>query len=345
MVVFGHAGFGKSRLLEELAARAALDGGSVAVCRAVEAERDEPWMGLGALLRGGLIEFPGVAGGPPAAHASLGRLAGEWRERFAGESGGQDMPCSQAFAEILRVAADERPVLLVSDDAQWLDRETLLAFDALLRDLGSCPIMLAVAATAHPARVELESLATRVGREVPGSVVTLEPLDPAELTDLARWWLPRFTSEELERVVRRVAADSAGIPLLASELFRAVALGLDLHRLAAWPEPSRTLDHTLPADLPVSVVAAIRVAFRRLGAPAQAILAAAAALPEPVSAERLCRATGSSLEDVTPALDELEWHRWLVADSRGYSFVARIVRDTVARDMLTEGQRRRIRTL
>jgi hypothetical protein len=193
--------------------------------------------------------------------------------------------------------------------------------------------------------VELESLATRVGREVPGSVVTLEPLDPAELTDLARWWLPRFTSEELERVVRRVAADSAGIPLLASELFRAVALGLDLHRLAAWPEPSRTLDHTLPADLPVSVVAAIRVAFRRLGAPAQAILAAAAALPEPVSAERLCRATGSSMEDVTPALDELKWHRWLVADSRGYSFVARIVRDTVARDMLTEGQRRRIRTL
>ena len=42
------------------------------------------------------------------------------------------------------------------------------------------------------------------------------------------------------------------------------------------------------------------------------------------------------------ALDELEWHRWLVAEPRGYSFVARIVRQVVERDMLTPGQRRRV---
>jgi len=42
------------------------------------------------------------------------------------------------------------------------------------------------------------------------------------------------------------------------------------------------------------------------------------------------------------ALDELEWHRWLLAEPRGYSFVARIVRQVLERDMLTPGQRRRI---
>jgi hypothetical protein len=45
---------------------------------------------------------------------------------------------------------------------------------------------------------------------------------------------------------------------------------------------------------------------------------------------------------VHEALDELEWHRWLVAEPRGYGFVARIVRLVIERDMLTPGQRRRL---
>jgi hypothetical protein len=49
-----------------------------------------------------------------------------------------------------------------------------------------------------------------------------------------------------------------------------------------------------------------------------------------------------SSEENARALDELEWHRWLVAEPRGYSFVARLVRRVVERDMLTPGQRRRV---
>jgi hypothetical protein len=47
-------------------------------------------------------------------------------------------------------------------------------------------------------------------------------------------------------------------------------------------------------------------------------------------------------EETAIALDELEWHRWLVAEPRGYSFVARIVRRVVERDMVTAGQRHRV---
>jgi hypothetical protein len=46
---------------------------------------------------------------------------------------------------------------------------------------------------------------------------------------------------------------------------------------------------------------------------------------------------------VHDALDELEWARWVNADPRGYAFVARIVREVVASDMTTPGQRQRIR--
>jgi hypothetical protein len=55
------------------------------------------------------------------------------------------------------------------------------------------------------------------------------------------------------------------------------------------------------------------------------------------------RATSLARDDVIRALDELEWQRWLAADARGYTFVARIARSVVDRDMVTGGQRERIR--
>jgi hypothetical protein len=155
--------------------------------------------------------------------------------------------------------------------------------------------------------------------------------------------LPGFNDVEVERVVRRVATDSAGLPLLAVELLRAVALGLDLRRTpGAWPEPLKTLDQTLPGDLPETVVAAIRIGFRRLTPSAQRVLSAAAVLGERVPGELLARVTGLAAAELAPVLDELEWHRWLAFEARGYSFLARVTRQVIARDMLTPGQRQRV---
>ena len=106
---------------------------------------------------------------------------------------------------------------------------------------------------------------------------TLRRLDRAALRHLAERMLPGYDPISLDRVVRRVATDSAGLPLFAVELLRAVALGLDLGTIAGtWPEPLRTLDQSLPGDLPDAVVAAIRVAFRRLSPAAQRVLVSAA---------------------------------------------------------------------
>jgi hypothetical protein len=129
---------------------------------------------------------------------------------------------------------------------------------------------------------------------------------------------------------------------LAVEICHAMAQGLDLETTnGAWPHPLRTLDSTFPGDLPDTIVAAIRVSFRCLSKPAQQALAAAAVLGERVEASRIGRAAGLEGDVLHAALDELEWRRWLVAEPRGYAFVARIVRDVVARDMVTEGQRQR----
>jgi hypothetical protein len=155
--------------------------------------------------------------------------------------------------------------------------------------------------------------------------------------------LPGYEPVALDRVTRRVATDSAGMPLLAVELLRAVALGLDLGTISeAWPEPLRTLDQTLPGELPDAVVVAIRIGFRRLSPAAQRVLAAASVLGDLVPAAILGRAVGLGSNETALALDELEWHRWLVSEPRGYSFVARIVRRVVERDMVTPGQRQRL---
>ena len=94
--------------------------------------------------------------------------------------------------------------------------------------------------------------------------------------------------------------------------------------------------------VPDAIVGAIRVGFWRLSKVAQKVLSSASVIDNPSSAALLSRCAGVEGEDFFTALDELEWQRWLVADSRGYSFIAKIVKEVVARDMVTEGQKLRI---
>src|SRR3954470_13641769 len=121
--------------------------------------------------------------------------------------------------------------------AALLSPASLLALLGALRDLAESPLILLLSADLQPPRNELEELRTRLGRDFRGVVLRLSPLHSADLRGLARHMLPQFTEVEIERVVRRVATDSAGLPLLAVELLRAVALGLDLQGTpGAWPE-------------------------------------------------------------------------------------------------------------
>ena len=343
--VEGDAGTGRTRLAEEVIGRARLDGAAVATARAVPADQAEPWSGALGFARGGLLAAPGIAAAPAAALAAFASRLPDWADRFPAARTAAALPPGQAMADVLAAALEERPVLLALDDAQWCDRETLLALEAALRDLAGAPLFVLVTVATFAARDELDRLCGRIGRDVAGAAVRLAPLDQGAVRRLAAWAMPGWEASDLDRLARRVAADSAGLPLLAVELLHAVALGLDLQgdaAAAAWPAEHRTLDQTMPGDLPDSVTAAIRVGFRRLGKDAQALLAAAAVLGDRVSAVALGRGTGIGGERLPLALDELEWTRWLTVESRGYSFTAKVVRDVVARDMLTAGQRQRI---
>jgi len=336
VVIEGDAGMGKTRLAEELVARARLDDAVIAAVRAVEADGSDAWSGVLGLARGGLLDAPGVAAAPPSALAQLRGPAP------SGAPGGGGV--GRALSELLQAVADERPVVVFADDVHWLDRESLLALGAAARDLARVRALFLLTAAPQPARAELDELRVRIGRELAGAAVRLGSLASGAVRELARWALPSYGEVELDRVTRRVATDSAGIPLLAVELLHAVAAGLDLRETGgAWPEPLKTLDQTLPGELPDAIVAAVRVNFRRLSGEAQHVLVAAAVLGDRVRAETLGRVAGVAGDALAAALDELEWQRWLAADPRGYAFVARIVRDVIGRDMVVEGERQRIR--
>ena len=344
LVVEGDAGMGKTRMLDELLTRLRLDGTSVVAARAVEADRTEAWSGVLALARGGLLEASGVSAAPSAALAAFAEVLPEWQERFRGATPpGTPHPLGRAFADAVRAAVEEQPVAIAVDDAQWVDQDSALLLGAILRDLAAMPLTLVLAITPYPPRPELDELRVKIGRELGGDTVRLRVLDRAAIRHLAERMLPGYDPVAIDRVVRRVATDSAGLPLLAIELLRAVALGLDLGTIAGtWPEPFRTLDQSLPGHLPDAVVAAIRIGVRRLSPIAQRVLTATAVLGDLVPPALLERALSLEAEEVARALDELEWHRWLVAEPRGYSFVARIVRQVVDRDIVTPGQRRRV---
>ncbi|HEY7192383.1 MAG TPA: AAA family ATPase [Gemmatimonadales bacterium] len=322
-------GLGKSRIVEEVAGRVRLDGGVVVAVRAVEADAHESWSGVLGIARV-LLDARGVAAASPAALAQL--------------RGGASLTSpARALAEVLSAVADEQPVLVIVDDAQWLDRESLLALGTIARDLTDAPVFLLITASPQVRRTELDEVRSHIGRELDGTALVLKPLTADHLRELARWAAPAYDDLQLERLARRIAADSAGIPLLAVELLNAVATGLDLQRIGgAWPEPLKTLEQTLPGDLPDAITAAVRVNFHRLSKDAHRVLKAAAVLDGRVAPAVIERASGVSGDALAAALDELEWQRWLAADARGYSFVARIVRDVVVHDMVLPGERARI---
>lgn len=342
-LVLGDPGTGKSRLVEELVHRARLDGATALLLRAVPADADQPGGGVRALAAGELLDASGVAAAPADALAAMAGVHPRWGERFPGALGAAAVPFRQALLDVLRAATGEAPLLLALDDASWLDTESLQILIGLLRDLRDEPFFLLVAHGPDPARPELDDAAARIGRDWPGVQVTTTPLTSDDLAAMVRAALPEYPDDAVNRLARRIAVDSAGLPLLAVELLHAVTGGLELTpELSSWPEPFRTLDQTRPGSLPDVVVAAIRLGFRRLSSEAQRLLAAAAVLGEREPAARLGRATDLSGPALDLALDELEWYRWMRAEPRGYAFVARIAREVVARDLVTSGQRQRI---
>jgi DNA-binding CsgD family transcriptional regulator len=201
VVISGEAGIGKSALLDYARARANEAGAQSLVTVGVESEAELAFAGMHQLLR------------PINRQAQLlptpQRSALEAAFGVRGDLEPDPFLVALAAYQLICGAAEARPIALIIDDAQWLDRSTLGVLSFIARRLEGQSVILIVAVRddcVNPFRAaRLPSL--RLER--------LSPADSAEVLDSCE--------PDLHPVIRaRLLEQAAGNPLALVELARAL---------------------------------------------------------------------------------------------------------------------------
>lgn len=135
LVLRGEAGIGKTALLQFLVRSAA--GFRVARAAGVESELELPFAGLHQLCKPHLIELRKLPGPQrEALETAFGLRPGNAPERFL---------VGLAVLTLLSVVAEERPLVCVVDDAQWLDQTSLQTLEFVARRLQAEAVALVFA--------------------------------------------------------------------------------------------------------------------------------------------------------------------------------------------------------
>ncbi|WP_409468612.1 helix-turn-helix transcriptional regulator [Streptomyces sp. HC307] len=197
VLLHGAAGVGKTALLDAAAIRARADGFQVLRATGVESEVTLPLSGLHQLLYGLADEFRRLPDGQQAVlESALGLSQEAVPERFV---------LSSAVLTLLHSLASDRPVLLVVDDVQWIDRASarIIAF-AVRRLAPKQSGFLGAVRTEWKTSIDMSPL-------LPYRVEPLQHPSAAELLD------SRFPGLA-ETVRQRLLDEAAGNPLALLEL-------------------------------------------------------------------------------------------------------------------------------
>jgi DNA-binding CsgD family transcriptional regulator len=203
LLLLGDAGMGKTALLADAAGRARGAGMLVLSIAGKESESNLAFAGLHQLLR---PVTPSITGLPSRQAKALREVLG-----LEAEPAGVDrLMTGIAVLSLLSGLAHESPVLLVVDDAHWLDRSSLDALAFAACRLGPERVVLLAGArgTASPAGF---------GHEFPQ--LRLGPLSPADAGRL----LDDQPGSPAGHARRQVLEQAAGNPMALIELAKAIA--------------------------------------------------------------------------------------------------------------------------
>jgi DNA-binding CsgD family transcriptional regulator len=208
LLVRGSAGIGKSALLDQAAAIAGDRGMVVLRTGAVQSEARLPFAGLHALLRPVL---PHVAAIPGPQRNSLLSAFG-----MSDDAAPDPFLIALAALELVSEAASHAPLVLLADDAHWLDGATADVLAFIARRLGDDRIaIIAALRDGDPPAAEGPPALAEAG----WPEQCLGPLDD----DAAAELLDRVAPELDERRRARILEAADGNPLALSELPRAPA--------------------------------------------------------------------------------------------------------------------------
>ncbi|HEU4429185.1 MAG TPA: AAA family ATPase, partial [Myxococcota bacterium] len=269
LLLEGEPGIGKTTLWRHGVQRAHAAGWRVLTAQPVEAERELSYVALGDLLAPVMSEV-GRLPGPQKRALRVALLLADTRGAPP-----EERAVAFAFASLLRLLAEDEPVLLAIDDLQWLDAPSAAVIAFAARRLDHPQLRLLAARRLGEPAIELAD----------AQQLALAPLSGSEIGVLVRQRLEtRFvapTIEHLERV-------SGGNPLYALELAHEF-----VERGGLRPGE--------PLPIPQSLRALLARRLERLPPATREGLAVAAALARPTRA--LVEACVGAHIDLQPALD------------------------------------------
>jgi len=338
---------GKTRLLEQCVERLTLAGAVAAMGRPIESDYDAPWSTLRLLMQSGLTTAPGMAGVRPEALAVLASLVPEFAERTEPTEPRDSSHVAASLASLLSSIATEQPVVIGIDDAQYADGSTIGALGSAIEQLqipGVIVVLTANRDSSH-APPELLKLQSRVGRDLLGKSVRLDPFTAEEMRamvkTLALWC---EDPEDLDRLAKRMVHEAGGSPFLAATLLHKLDETSTLKDdLLAWPPPGSTLESPLPFTIPDLARLAIAARVAALDEEGRRVLNAASIGGLSLDVELVAKLANMTTARLEETLDELERHRFLTFDSGRYMFPAQLVAHVVRSECLTRGSRRRLR--
>ncbi len=309
VLIDGSAGIGKTALIDRFVDEVC----DVRILRVSgdAAETAMPYAIVDQLLRQAeAVDDAGVSG----AHAGISQL--------------DPVAAGELALSVLVSSSSHDPVLLVVDDAQWVDPQSLRAVLFALRRLGPHPSVTVVAArTDDLARLPEE--VHRLGRG-PGAVsLHLEPFDVDQIAALAS---SAGVSPFPQRAARRLHEHTAGNPLHARALLAELPG-------ETWSGPLSVL----PAPRSFEAIAIGRL--RALTPAARALLEAAAVIG--IRCQPDAAALVADVLDAQPAIDEASDAGLVVAETLGarseLRFVHPLIQAAVYKQ-LSPGRRRALHT-
>ncbi len=352
VLIWGEAGMGKTRLAEELVDTVQHLGLVVAQTRSYAAEGELAYAPVRSWLQNQALQTA-IAELAEIWQVEVARLVPEilaQRPHLPQPGPLRESWQRQRFFEALAksVAAAPQPLLLLLDDLQWCDQETLEWLHYLLRYDRQARLLLVGAArseevpTDHPLRALLRQLS------VENLLVEFElnPLDATETAMLAA----QVAEETLPKEVQRpLYLESEGHPLFLIEMVRmqqggSVGIPGDGRAAIATPAPDAPPHPPDGSVLPPKIHAVITRRLAQLSHPARDLARLAAVVGRSFRYEVLQAASHLDESTLVQALDEL-WQRRIVREQdKDYDFSHDRIREVTygeissARRRLLHGQ-------
>lgn len=311
LLIGGEAGIGKTRLAEELVSWVRRQGGHVLSARCYAAEGELAFTPLIELLRheGVLRTLPSL---DEVWLAQVARLLPEVLAQHpqlrVPESSGDPLQRQRFFEALAQaVLGAGRPLLLLIDDVQWADRETLEWLHFLLRFAPQARLLVVGTVRGEEVLADhpLQPLLVSLHRVQRLSEIALGRLSEAETVALAEQAAGQAVTAEQGAALYQ---QTAGNPLFVVEMVRAqvdAGAGSEGLRLAA--------------SLPEGISAVIQARLAQLSPLAQEVAQLAAAAGRAFSLELLIQAGSYPEEELLASLDEL-WQRRILQEQEGSGY-------------------------